>query len=214
MKITNYKLQITNKFKIFKNRIYHLSFVIYHSSHSEAFTLIELLVVVALLGVIGVLTTQVFIIGFRSQGKAEIEKEVKQNGDYALSIIETMVRNAADFAPDQACNKGSSTLSIVNPDGYTTIFDCTPPSQNIASVSALPTTTPGLTPTGIPLTSSKVAVTACNFQVVCPTPPLSPKYVFVDFTVTQGPVPGQPTPLPENTASLEYSGTFSLGNYK
>lgn len=181
---------------------------------NKGFTLVELLVIVALVGLIGVITTQVFIIGFKSQGKGEITKEVKQNGDYALSVIETMVRNAADFAPNQVCNQGTTTLSVVNPDGYTTIFDCTPPSQNIASVSALPTTTPALTPTGIVLTSGKVVVSSCSFRVVCPTPALSPKYVFVDFTVSQGVVAGQPTPLAQNTASLEYQGTFSLGNYK
>ncbi len=182
---------------------------------TSGFTLVELLVVVALVGVIGVITTQVFIIGFKSQGKGEIIKEVKQSGDYALSVIESMVKNAADFAPGQACNQDSSSLAIVNPDGFTTIFDCnTTDLYTIASVSALPTTTPGPTPTGLPLTGSKVAVASCNFRVVCPTPPLSPKYVFVDFTVTQGTIVGQPTPLAENTASLEYSGTFSLGKYR
>lgn len=179
----------------------------------KGFTLVELLVIVALVGIIGAATTQVFIIGFKSQGKGEIVKEVKQNGDYAISVIERMVRNAVDFG-SQACNENLTSLSIINPDGYTTIFDCSLTNKNIASVSVLPTTTPGATPTGIPLISNKVAISSCNFRVVCPTPPLSPKYVFVDFVVTQGTVPGQPTPLPENTASIEYSGTFPLGNYK
>lgn len=180
----------------------------------KGFSLIELLVVVALVGIIGAITTQVFIAGFKSQGKGEIVKEVKQNGDYALSVIETMVRNASDFSTEADCNQDKTSISIINPDGYTTIFDCSLTNGNIASVSALPTTTPGPTPTGIPLTSNKVAVSSCNFRVVCPTPPLSPKYVFVNFVMRQGTVIGQPTPLPENTASLEYSGTFSLGRYK
>lgn len=176
---------------------------------NKGFSLIELLVVVALMGIIGTVTTQVFFIGFKSQAKGEIVKEVKQNGDYALSVIDTMVRNAADFSSDQVCNWDAATLSIVNPDSFTTIFDCT--GSSIASVSA---SIPGITPTGIPLTSTKVEVKNCKFRVVCPTPPLSPKYVFVNFTLSQGAISGQPTPLPENTASLEYSGTFSLGRYK
>lgn len=176
----------------------------------KGFTLVELLVVVALVGIIGIITTQVFIIGFKSQGKGEIVKEVKQNGDYAISVIETMVENAADFSADQVCNQDGKTLSIVNQDSFTTVFDC----SALTSISSVSATIPGVTPTGIPLTSNKVTLSACNFRVVCPTPPLSPKYVFVDFTLTQGVVAGQPTPLPENTSSLDYSGTFSLGKYK
>lgn len=192
-----------------------LSVICYLLSERSGFTLIELLVIVALVGIIGALTTQVFIIGFKSQGKGEIVKEVKQNGDYAISVIESMVRSAADFSTDQMCNNDSQTLKIVNPDGYTTIFKCDETLYNISSASA---TVPEITPTGVLLMNSKVAVPAgianCKFRVVCPTPPLSPKYVFVDFIVTQGTVVGQPTPLPQNTASIEYSGTFSLGNYK
>ncbi|MBI3379591.1 type II secretion system protein, partial [Candidatus Gottesmanbacteria bacterium] len=151
----------------------------------RGFTLVELLVIVALVGMIGVITSQVFIIGFRSAGKGEIVKEVKQNGDYAMSVMETMVRNAADISPDQVCNANSTSLSIINPDGYTTTFDCDPATFNISSASAT-------YPTGIPLMSNKVAVPAgsCHFRVVCPTPPLSPKYVFVGFTLTQGAVQG------------------------
>lgn len=181
-------------------------------SSKPGFTLVELLVVVTLVGIIGVMTTQVFILGFRSQGKSEIGKEVKQNGDYALSLVEAMIRNAADISQNQ-CNINSNKLTIVNPDGYSTIFDCSS-GTNIASVSAVPITTPIPTPTGLPLTSTKVKVENCNFRVVCPTPPLSPKYVFVNFTVKQADILDQPTPLPENTASLEYQSTISLGKYQ
>lgn len=185
----------------------------YSPPGGAGFTLIEILVSVTLIGIIGAISSQVFISGFKSQYKSEIIKEVKQNGDYALSVIERMVRNAADFSPDQLCNQDESTLSIVNPDGYTTIFNCDATNYNISSVSA---TVPGITPTGVLLMSNKVAVPAgsCRFRIVCPPLPLSPKYVFVSFTLTQAAVTGQPTPLPENTASVEYQGTYSLGNYK
>lgn len=177
----------------------------------SGFTLIELLVVVVLVGIIGTLTTQAFILGFRAQGKSEMNKEVKQNGDYVMSVVEGMVRNASDIDSSQ-CNSNVDQLTIFNQDGFTTTFDCSS-GNSIASVSGINIPTPQPSPTGLPLISGKVAVVNCNFRVVCPTPPLSPKYVFISFTVSQNP-PG-PTPAdPIARASVDYETTVSLRNYQ
>lgn len=170
---------------------------------NSGFTLVELLVVITLVGLIGAIISQSFILGIRSQSKSEIVKEVKQNGDYALSVIDEMVRNATDIT--LFCNTSTDQLSIVNQDGGTTTFDCSS-DKEIASIS-------GAAPTPFPITNDRVIVTNCNFRIVCPTPPLSPKYVFISFTVKQAAVPNQPTPLPENRASIEYQTTISLRNY-
>src|SRR3989344_5749758 len=89
----------------------------------RGFSLIELLVVISLIGIIGTIITQVFILGIRSQAKSEIIKEVKQNGDYATSVIESMIRNSLDIQASE-CNENTNLLTILNPDGYTTTFDC------------------------------------------------------------------------------------------
>lgn len=176
------------------------------------FTLVELLVVVALVSIIGTITTQVFVLGFRSQTKAEVLKEVKQSGDFAIAVIESMVRNAADIPLDQSsCNTNMSKLTILNQDGLTTTFDCT--GTSIASVSGFFVPAAQPTPTGVPLIGSKVTVTNCNFRVVCPDPPLSPKYVYVSFTLNQA-TGALVTPIPENRASLDYQTTISLRNYQ
>ena len=174
---------------------------------NHGFTLIELLITVALIGIVGTITTQIFILGFRSLAKSEAIKEVKQSGDYALSVMESMVRNASNISNiSLSCNTSTDELSLINPDGFTTTFTCLEGSE-IASASGFTT---------YPLTSTKVIVSGCNaaFRVVCPTPPLYPKYVLFNFTVSQAAITGQPTPQPENRASLEYQSTVSLRNYQ
>jgi prepilin-type N-terminal cleavage/methylation domain-containing protein len=176
----------------------------------KGFTLIEILVVITLMGVIGTITAQVFIIGTRSQAKSEILKEVKQNGDYIQTVVEGMVRNAVDI-PDvsNSCNVGSDSpaLTIINPDGNSTTFDCSD-GQNVASNSSS---------LNLTLNSQKVRVSNCNFRLICPTPPTSPKYVFFTYTVCQYNAQACPAlsgEFPENRASVEYQTTVTLRNYQ
>lgn len=176
-----------------------------HFSINSGFTLIELLIAVTLLGIIASISTQAFILGFRSQGKSEALKEVKQNGDYALSIMESMIRNATDIS-----SAVSTKLTITNRDGYTTTFDCSD-GIKIASISGISQLTPAPTPTGIPLTTDKVIVSSCNFRVVSPDPPIYPKYVYIAYTLTRG--GGGITPTPGAFTSLDYQSTVSLRNY-
>lgn len=171
---------------------------------NKGLTFIELLVVVTLMGVIGAIVTQIFVLGLRSQVKTEIFKEVKQNGDYVVSVIEGMVRNAANISQIQ-CNENSDKLTIIGQDGLSTTFDCS--EGTFASISgeleAVPTVS-------YSITSSKVTAQDCNFRVVCPTPPLSPKYVFVSFNISQS---GEGL-KPESRASFEYQTTISLRTYQ
>lgn len=160
----------------------------------QGFSLIELLVVIVLIGIIGVIVSQVFVITIRSQGKSEVIKEMKQSGDHAMSVMESMVRNAVDI-PESSCNTNTQSFSIVNPDGYTTTFDCSNPA-GIASVGAQP----------LMLTSRKAVVSSCTFRVVCPSPATSPKYVFINFTLSQA---GGALAL-EQQASEAFQSTVAL----
>ena len=134
----------------------------------------------------------------RSQLKSELLKEVKQNGDYAMSVIEMMLKNAADVT--LGCGTSSNELTIMNPDGFPTAFTCTE-GDKIASNSQS-------------LTSDKVVIYNCAnaFRVVCPAPAVSPKYVFVAFKIQQAGSGLMPTP--GSTVSLEYQTTISLRKYE
>lgn len=144
-----------------------------HAKSCAGFSLVELLVVVVLMGMISVMISEVFIMTIRSHVKSEIIKEIKQSGDYAISVIESMVRNATDISVP-ACNTNFLKFTITNPDGNSTKFDCSD-GDSIASEGA----------TRQALTSERTAVPVCTFRVICPQPGAGSKYLLVNFTLRQ-----------------------------
>ncbi|OGG25178.1 hypothetical protein A3E42_01290 [Candidatus Gottesmanbacteria bacterium RIFCSPHIGHO2_12_FULL_40_13] len=171
---------------------------------NKGYSLIELLVVITLISVLGTLTAETFLLGIRAQAKSEVMKEVKQNADYVGQVIDNMVRNSIDIEEAQCNSDTGQTLTIQNPDGNYTTFDCTGSvMSSISGIFPVPTVS-------LNLSSTRVAIEECNFRIICPTPPLNPKYVFLNFKVSQT---GSSLPK-EQQASIEYQTTVSLRNYQ
>ena len=167
------------------------------------YSLVELLVVITLISVLGTLTAEAFLLGIRAQAKSEVLKEVKQNADYVGTVVNQMIKNAVNVE-ESFCNSNSESLTIHNWDGYYTTFDCT--NQVMASISGLfpePTVMQNLS-------GNRVKIDSCNFRIVCPTPPVNPKYVYINFSVSQA---GSDLPI-EQQAHLEYQSTVSLRQYQ
>jgi prepilin-type N-terminal cleavage/methylation domain-containing protein len=206
--ITNYELRIKN----IKNS-YFLLLTSYLDIKNRGFSLIELLVVVSLFGIVGYLTTSIFIIGFRAQAKSEIMKEVKQTGDYAMQVMEDTIKNSIDVitpVPVLPFNSNSGIIAI-NPDGNTTTFLCSPTDYKISSTNKYPLPTPEITND---ITNRNVIVKDCKFKIISPPSILSSKYVIINYTVCQKGCESS-TDLPvENKASLPYQSTISLRIYK
>jgi prepilin-type N-terminal cleavage/methylation domain-containing protein len=203
LRSTVYGLRST--IKCLQSTVYRLRSTVVRSlpADSKGYSLIELLVVITLIGIISTIIFQMFMLTLHYQVKSEVIKEVKQNGDYASSIMETMIRNASDIS-SAGCNINQGSITFTNADGFTTTFACT---GTIASTSAYPNPTPAVS---VNLTGPKVAASNCNFRVVCPTPPLSPKYVFISFTLSQV----NPTGSVEQKAAIDYQSTVSLRTYQ
>jgi prepilin-type N-terminal cleavage/methylation domain-containing protein len=53
----------------------------------KGFTLIEILVSLTIIAIIGVVIVQTFLTTVRANTKAEVMREIKQNGDIAMSVI-------------------------------------------------------------------------------------------------------------------------------
>lgn len=162
------------------------------SQTKKGFTLIEMVIVVSLMGLVAIIATGFLLTSLSGSGKAEVSKEVRQNGNYALSVIENMVRDCLAFKT--ACpNPDVNSLTIINQDGGTTVFSC---SQNqIASGSAF-------------LTSGSVSVSDCDFD--CTQSPGLPPVVTVKFKVAQKSVV---TLRPSEKAVLDFETVVVVRNY-
>lgn len=146
---------------------------------NHGFTLIELLVVVAIVAIVGSLVINLFASNLRASIKSKALTAVKQNGDYALAVMERMIRNADSISPCSIIGETSEALTIVNPDGGTTIFACYPDpgttdclNTQIASNSAC-------------LTSKHLEVKTGSCSFFCQKPRGKPAVVTVRFTISQ-----------------------------
>lgn len=115
--------------------------------YARGVSFIEILVVVLVFSVVAGLATQSLLLSLRGAKRSESSIGVRENLNYALSIIERQLHNAESVS----C---PSPTTISYDDGAppldTFTCDLSPGNQFVASSSAR-------------LTSSDVIVTACNF---------------------------------------------------
>lgn len=166
----------------------------------KGFTLIEILVVVGILGLIAVIGTNMFFSILKGETKTRVLAEVKQNGNYALSVMGRMIRNAKEIT---SCTSNMQTITIKNPDREETTFDLS--GTRIASRSALGT--------GY-LTSDKVRIDKTDpvnkpYRFDCTAVTGSPAVITIRFTLSQ---PGVAT-RPEEQATVDFKTTVSLRTY-
>jgi len=165
---------------------------------SKGFTLIEILVVIGVLAIIVVVGSMSFFNLLKGSMKTRTISLVKQNGDYALAIMERMIRKGEIIenteAPPRECESGMSKLKISNPDGRETEFSCE--GDTISSNSAS-------------LISNQVKVANGNCSFNCQrTSIFEPDVVTINFTLSQA----QTGVRPEEEASIVFKTTVVLRN--
>ncbi|MBI2029445.1 prepilin-type N-terminal cleavage/methylation domain-containing protein [Candidatus Gottesmanbacteria bacterium] len=175
----------------------------------NGFTLIELLVVTGLVLVIIAVVVQLFFSALRGAAKTAITNETRQTGDYAMSVMERMIRNAQTIENITTYCDGTTQhdkIDIVNQDSQTTTFQCPLyfSTVYIASNSATGNSQ---------LTSSKVAVEPhpdCNF--ICTKTGSGPAVVSIDFTIHQLPPAAGVTLRPEEKNSIDFQTSVVVRN--
>lgn len=175
---------------------------------NKGFTLIEILVTVGVLGIIAAFGTQMFLSILRNSKKTQVLTEIKQNGDYAINVMERMIRNAEKIIePDDTCSScnghcsSCTDIKIKNPDRSSTVFRCSSSPNNIT-----------LSTNGGPpddLINSKADVDFCNFNVTKGGVGVNPDTVVISFTLSE---PGVVT-RPEDRALIEFKTSVTLRNY-
>lgn len=137
---------------------------------TSGFTLIEMIVVITLLGLVSVIASGFLLTSMIAGSKAEITKEVRQSGAYALSVMEGLIINAATVT----CSDDFKTITTIDLNGYQNLFVCDENAGKIASNTATLQTD---------LTNTNVKISTCQFQ--CSGGSGKPTQVDIQFRVSQ-----------------------------
>lgn len=112
------------------------------------FSLVEILIVISIFSIIGVLTTRTVLLTMRGAKKSDSQVRVRENVNYALSVIERQIRNSESVT----CTASTTIFNYISLEGTSTSFSCVTAGSDkyIASGSGR-------------LTSSDVVITSCSF---------------------------------------------------
>jgi len=171
------------------------------NNQSNGFTLIEILVVVGLLAVIAVIGSNMFFTTLRSSGKSKNLTAVKQNGDYALAVMERLIRDSEKVITNSdglLCTTGMNKIKAKRLDGSEVEFSC----EEEGTVNGL------IASNSARLTSSDVKLDSCFFD--CSSQgDFYPQIVAIDFTLSQAAV----TTRLEEQASVNFKTTVNTRNF-
>ncbi len=152
--------------------------------NKKGFTLLEIIIATSIVAIIGVIISQTLSSTTKSNSKVEILKEVKQNGDFALSIMERMIRNARQIT-STCSDVGTSGQSLVltNFDGGSTTLSCQWDGSisRVASVSAAGTDFL----TGTNVTLGGTDCTSASLGFTCTSLANAPNTINIVFGLTQ-----------------------------
>lgn len=174
------------------------------------FTLIETLIVVFLIGIVLVVGGNIFFGIMKGASKAEVEREVKQNGSYALAIMERMIKNSRSVLE---CDDFNNTLEILNSDRFSTTFQIREDSEvwKIASSSGEPPLEKHLYLTGDNVTVSDFTF-ECFYEPADERLPENLRRVGISFSLMPKGVVAGGAP-PEMFAKIDFQTSVSLRNF-
>jgi prepilin-type N-terminal cleavage/methylation domain-containing protein len=117
----------------------------------KGISLIEVLIVIAIFAVLGVLTTRIIVLSLRGSNKSDSLVKVRENLDYALSVMERNIRNADSIT---SCTPDKRQITYRDENGLVGSYSCDLTSGSVASGSGA---------LAQKLTSDTVRVTTCTF---------------------------------------------------
>jgi prepilin-type N-terminal cleavage/methylation domain-containing protein len=137
----------------------------------KGFSLIEVLVAIVMFTLLAIVATQTTVSSLQGSRVSDAGTQVRENMEYALSVLERHVRNASSIV--SACNGSSvQTLTYLNEKGRQASFQCLTDASGtyLASNSAT-----------VRLTSSSITLTTCSFVCSYPSGASKPPQVTVNL---------------------------------
>lgn len=167
------------------------------------FTLIEMMVVICLLGLILSTVTVFFLSTMNTTAKAEVIKEVRQNGNYAISMMEGMIRSSLRVSSpcsEAGTENSGQGLSLINASGgsYAFVFDI--PTKRIGLSNNDVGTTSFLTSTNVEVS---------GFSVICSQSPGKPAKINLKFSLVQT----NSTTSRTKPVSLDFEDSILMKNF-
>lgn len=131
---------------------------------SSGISLIEILIVIGIFAVLGILSTTSVLLSLQGSKKGDAQVKVRENLDYAISIIERQLRNAGSVSP--CPNTNPLVISYSDSNNIPTSFSClnVPSAGYVASGSA-----------NLRLTSDEIKIIACSFTCTAGSGSTPPK---------------------------------------
>jgi len=163
----------------------------------HGFTLIELLVVVAIFMILALLVTNSLFSILKSNTKANIMKEIRQNGAYALDVMDKTISSGRKI---EECIP--SSLKVTDVGNQQIAFGCL--SQSIGGLTQI-----SLTSDNARLTSTNITLENCNI-FTCEEIESGEGFgkVTISFTLKQLGTPARS----EETARQTFTKTIFLRN--
>jgi len=163
-------------------------------NNNIGFTLVETLVVIALFVIVGGISVNLLFSAMKSSTKSAMMNQIKQNGDYALAVMERTIRNGKSITP---CPGTTQDITIQNVDDTTTTFDINLGSKQITKDT-------------VPLTSSELEFVGFNNNFDCTQTSGKPANVKITFTLS--PRTGTWTSA-DPAPSMSFQTSITLRNY-
>lgn len=156
----------------------------------------ETIITVSIISIIALIATSFLMTFLSGSGKAEVSMQVRQNGNWALSVMEGMILNSRSAV----CSEDGKSFTVTDLNEAVTTFSCqdTGDETKIASVSA----------TSVDLTGSNVEISGCQFT--CEEVAGKPTKVKIEFTVRQK---GAENKRPGEKSSLQFTTEVVLRNF-
>lgn len=95
------------------------------SNTQSGFTLLEMVVSIAIVAMMSVVLSQVFIVTLRTNTKTELLKDMKQTGELTLEAMVRLIQNAKSVTtPCDYSGTTSQSITLVNQDNGETTLEC------------------------------------------------------------------------------------------
>lgn len=170
---------------------------------NSGFTLLELLTVIVVLIAIGTIIGAILFSSLRGTNKTNTITNVRQNGNYAISLMSKAIRDGARLDSPYPCVTpvATSSVSLITATGSKTVFSCDLTSSPHAILQKNGTDEPASI-----LDTNIVFLESCS--LTCNQSSSSnPPTIGINFTLTQN-----GTPFYEKQATISFQTSITMRN--